>query len=160
MKTSILALLLIVSYAYGDELKLGFYPAQSEGGLPSAVAIDNIEKSADRVIWYSKARDFDLGIGAVTDKSRSPIEFKFDQIKRFLADEKHKDLVVIYFDKSVMWNEKEFVRKRADEVTDQMLKVGYKRVVVLGAHSSGVHYVADTNIKTKKAEQVGRGKRE
>jgi hypothetical protein len=157
MKYPILALLLIASHVFGDVLKLGFYPAFAEEGGPTAEAMWDLEKSADRVVWHDKAKNFDLGLGAITDGARSPIEFNFDQIKSFLEGEKHKDLIVVYFDKTVMWNEKEFVSERAREVSKQMLDVGYKRVIVLGAHSMGVHYVADTNLETKKAEQAGTG---
>jgi hypothetical protein len=55
---------------------------------------------------------------------------------------------------TVMWNEQDFINTRTAEVIKQMKEVGYKRVVILGAHSSGVHYVADTSLKQPRAEQV------
>ncbi len=155
MKCSILALLLVASQACADDLNLGFYPILADGDAATADAMWTLEKSADRVVGYDKARDFDLGLGVITGGTRSPIELKFDQIEQFLTDEKHKSLIVVYFDKTVMWDDNEFIRERADEVTKQMLKVGYKRVVILGAHSMGVHYVADSNLETKKAEPKG-----
>jgi hypothetical protein len=157
MKLLTLTLLLFGSFAFGEELKLGFYPAHAEGDAPTADLIWKLEKSADREVWHDKAKNFDLGLGEVTGGARSPIDFKFEQIVGFLTDERHKDLIVVYFDKTVMWNEKEFISARADEVTKQMLGVGYKRVIILGAHAFGVHYVADTMLESKTAEQAGSG---
>jgi hypothetical protein len=138
---------LVVSLSKGSELELGFYPALPESNEQSASLIFDIEKQADRTIWHDKEKNFDIGLGKVTDGSRNPIQLKFDEIKDFLSDERHKDLIVVWFDKSVMWNDKPFITKRATEVTKQMKEVGFKRVVILGAAGSGVHYVADTQLK-------------
>lgn len=149
MKYPILAFLLFTSHAFGDELKPGFYPAAVDGDTPTAEAIWDLEKEADRVVWHDEDKIYDIALEKVTDGTRSPTKLNSNQIKDFLAAEKHKVLIVVYFDKTVMRNEDEFVSARAREVTSLMLGIGYDRVVVLGAHSSGVHYIDDTNLYSK-----------
>jgi len=122
---------------------------------PGEKQLFGLEQKADRVMWYNKSREFDLNLGPIEDDARSPVYLKFSQIEWFLQWEKHKGMVVVWFDKSVMWNEKNFIAQRAGEVTGQMKKVGYARVIILGAHSNGIHYVADS--KFADAEQRAGG---
>lgn len=131
---------------FAEPLKPGFYGAFAEGGEARAAAmrVFEAEQKADRVVRTDFARDFDLGLGKVEKGIRFPVRHKFDEIKEFLIEERHKNFVVVWFDKSIMWNEKDLVQQRLNEVVGQMKEVGYKRVVVLGAHSSGVHVLIDT----------------
>lgn len=146
MKSAILALWFVPLAAFGDKLPLGFSPVAAPDARPSAATILKIEAKANRVVWQSKEKKFDLGLGKVADGARSPIHLSFDEIEEFLKQEKPKGLIVVWFDKATMWNEQDFVRTRADEVVKPMTDVGYKRVVILGAHGAGVHYVADTDL--------------
>ena len=149
MKALLIAfgLVLITTPAFAAELQLGFYPVASENDGPTCDLLFEIEKKADRTIWYDKEENFDLGLGEVIDGARHSMDLKFDQIKSFLKKEKHKDLIVVWFDKTVMWNEKPFIEERAKKVTGLLQEAGYKRVVILGAHAFGAHYVADTSLK-------------
>jgi len=149
MKQALLAILLLSSGLSAGELKLGFYSVFSEDDRAAADAISEIEAKADRTIRCDRERNFDLGLGKTVNGGRSPMALKFDEIESFLKDEPHKNLIVVRFDKSVMWNEWDFVSKRTEEVFQQMTAVGYKRVVILGAHGSGVHYLADSLLKTE-----------
>ncbi|MBL9160516.1 MAG: hypothetical protein JNJ70_23745 [Verrucomicrobiales bacterium] len=149
MKLALLALIVISSNLCGEELELGFYPAIPDDQSLSSDVIFEIERNADRTLRYNREKKFDLGL--------APREFTFLEIKSFLEAERHKNLIVVWFDKTVMWNEQEFIRERTDEVVRQMRGVGYTRVVILGGHSAGVYYVADTNLTTKMGEQDGAG---
>jgi hypothetical protein len=100
MKHSILILLLVTSSLSGEERALGFYSVISEDGRPTADAIFTIEAKADRTIWHDQDKNFDLGLGKVSDGARTPIDLKFPEIKSFLERERHKDLVVVWFDKT------------------------------------------------------------
>ena len=153
IKFACLAFLLIEARAVGDEPKLGFYPALTEDGQPADNVISSIEAKADRVVWWDIKERFDLGLGGITDGVRSPIKLSYEEIREFLKDEKHKGLIVVRFDKSVMWNENEVILERAGKVVKQMTAVGYLRVVILGAHAVGVHYIADTDLEPREAER-------
>lgn len=153
MKLATFVLLLIASNVNGSELHLGFYPAVPKNGQITAQVIFEIESKADRTIHYDRERNFDLGLEKISGGIRHPIKLSFPEIKFFLERERHKGLIVVWFDKTVMWNEEDFIAKRATEIINRMKEIGYNRVVVLGAHSAGVHYVADTSHNNQQAEQ-------
>jgi len=152
MKLAVFALLLISSGLRGEEFPLGFYSAFPDVGNRPAGVIFELESKADRTMNCGLDGDFDLGLGKVTDGSRSPLNLKFAEIKDFLESERHKDMVVVWFHKILMSGGDEAVARKAAEVTQQMQGVGYKRVVILGMAGAGVHYLADTSLKTKGAE--------
>ncbi|MDP6044891.1 MAG: hypothetical protein QGG25_04720 [Phycisphaerae bacterium] len=120
----------------------GFYAV----GKPEMDQVFELEKKADRVILCNDSREFDIGLGPKKDEVVRPIYLKFDQIEQYLKREKHKDIVVVWFDKSVMQHKNDLVSQRAAEVTGLLKKVGYRRVIILGAHSQGVHYLSDSKL--------------
>jgi hypothetical protein len=135
-----------VSDLYSSELQFGFYPLEAEEKELSAHVIFELEKKADRSIRQDE--DGNFGLGKMSGGVLDHIGFRFAEIENFLKNEKHKELVVVWFDPSVMVRENEFVRNRTAEVIDQMKNFGYERVVVLGvgnAPPKGIHYLADTN---------------
>ena len=152
MKLAALAFLLFASSLHGQELELGFYYIFPDAGRRQAGVIFELEAKADRRMTCDDEGNFDLGLGTIADDLRTPIPFKFPQIRYFLEQERHKEMVVVSFEKLVMAGGDEAVAKKAAEVTQQMQGVGYKRVVILGMAGSGVHYIADTNLKAKAAE--------
>ena len=154
MKAILAAVLLTASSLYSGELPLGFYPALPEDGQLGSDQVHKIIEQADRVILYDNEKNFDLGLGKVVNGIRHPITLTFAEMQGFLEDERHKQLIVVNFDKTLMWNKDEFIQSRAREVIHQMRSVGYKRVVITGAHSVGVHYLADTNLEEAQAEPV------
>jgi hypothetical protein len=131
---------------------LGFYSAFPDADSRPVGVIFELESKADRTMNCDLDGDFDLGLGKVTDGSRSPLNLKFPEIKDFLESERHKNMVVVWFHKILMSGGDEAVAKKAAEVTQQMQGVGYKQVVILGMAGAGVHYVADTNSKAKGAK--------
>lgn len=157
MKIIISALFLTLLSAFGAERQLGHYSLLPGDGELDATPIFEIRDKADREIWCGIDGDFDLGLGKVTDGSRTPMYLTFDVIRNFLAQERHKGLVVLWFEKFTMSSEDSILAERVKLVTKQMQEVGFRRVVILGASSSGVHYVADTELETKNAEQAGTG---
>ncbi len=150
MKNALIHLILLCLCAGSAlGLELGFYPGfQPDGKSGGDKQVFALEKQANRVLWQEK----------VKDGTRTPEEHKISGIQDLLRREKSKECVLVWFDKSIMWSEKEFVQTRAVEVTRQMRQIGYKRVIILGAHGSGVHYVADTALQTRSRKQVADGK--
>lgn len=134
-------------------LEPGFYSVFPEDGKPTADRVFKLQASADRVLRYDGGGRFDLGLGGVVKGDDvfpvwrdSPIMLKFDQIGYFLQTEKHKNLVVVEFGKSVMWDDKPVIRQEVEKVTGWMRQAGYRRIVILGMHSSGTHCLADTSL--------------
>ena len=127
-------------------LELGFYSGFSDSQEERALeeALFALRDSADRTLRYDGAQQFDLGIGRVENGITSPSLFDFAEIEAFLRDERHKNLVVVTFGKPIMWNEEDLIQRHVEEVTRLLRGVGYQRVVILGSHAQGIHYVADT----------------
>jgi len=146
MKLILAAIFLPLSLLNAADLPLGFYPVISDEGKPTAHVIFEIESKADRTISYDDEKNYDLGLEKITDGEKSQIRFKFEEIKDFLEREKHKDLIVVWFEKLVMANKDEPVSAQAKAVVTQMKAAGYKRVVILGASGFGVHYLADSGL--------------
>lgn len=150
MKIILLALFMSIPQLHGEELPLGYYSVMPEEGERGSAPIFAIRDRADREITYGNDKDYDLGLGKVTDGSRSPIYHTFGEIQRFLEQERHKEMVVVWFEKFMMSREDSVRSERVKEVINQMQQVGYKRVVILGMSASGVHYVADTELNKDK----------
>lgn len=153
MKIVLLALFLIIPQLHGDDLRLGYYSVMPEKGELGLAPIFALRDRADREIIYGNDKDYDLGLGKVTDGSRSPIYHSFGEIQRFLEQERHKEMVVVWFEKFLMTREESVRSERVKEVINQMQQVGYKRVVILGMSSTGVHYVADTELNKNKQKK-------
>ncbi|RYD30160.1 MAG: hypothetical protein EOP86_20445 [Verrucomicrobiaceae bacterium] len=155
--TSLLPLLLILlAFQAGcahRRLEPGFYSTFSTDGKPTTDRVHKLQASADRVLSYDDGERFDLGLGGVVKGDgafpvmrETPITFKFDQIGYFLQNERHKNLVVVEFGKSVMRNDEPVIRREVEKVTGWMRQAGYRRIVILGMHSSGTHCLADTSL--------------
>jgi hypothetical protein len=143
MKPVISVLLSIISSLNGEQLELGHYPAHTGDGKPNSEAVEQIVSTASKTIWYGDNQNYHIKLGREPNGS-------FQIIRPILEGEPNKDFIVVYFNKSVLANGDEFTAKNAEEVTKQMKEVGYKRVVILGASTFGVHYIADTNKKQNK----------
>lgn len=157
VKKTLLTIILLSSGLSAGELKLGFYSVFSEDDRSAMTAISEIEAKADRTIRCDREKNFDLGLGKIVNGARHRMELKFEEIESFLKNERHKNLIVVDLDKSVMWNQWDFVSQRVEEVLQQMTALGYKRVVILGAHGSGVYYLADSLLKTEAAKPEATG---
>jgi hypothetical protein len=152
MKILLCGLFLIVLTQYGSAIELGFYPSD-ETKRPGCQQLLDLEQRADRLIQCGKDLRFDSGIGPLVDtglegdfsKARSRILFEFAEVESFLQNEKHKGLLVFRFDKSIMWNEQEKIKDYVTRVVELTNSLGYKRVVILGSHAFGLHYLADVN---------------
>lgn len=151
MIRNLAALVFLSLSVVSPALEPGFYPAFDSQEKPGFDELSKLSDTADREIWMDREGKYDLFLGKITDGARHPIELEFSEISFFLQHERHKDLLVVWFDKSIMWNEKDFITKRAREVTGRLRELGYRRIVILGAAGSGMHYVADTGLAEKPA---------
>ena len=151
MKTPIIILGLLIFTTIAQAVEVGWY----QSGSKEFSEVFELEKRADRVLYLNKHMKFDLGIGRIEKSneehlgSRKPIKFDFTEIEDFLLEEKHKDLLVIWFDKTIMWNEKEVIADFISKVETLTLSTGYKRIIILGAHGAGVHFVSDKTVNEK-----------
>ena len=128
-------------------LPLGFYSIFGGGDREAVEQLDAFYDLADRILWYDIKRTYSLGLKQVAaDGYSRAVHFTFDEIEPFLQRERHKGLVLVHFPKTVMWNEHQVIAEHANKVIAQMKAVGYERVVILGVHAEGTHYIADTTI--------------
>ena len=149
MRTLLHTLFLIASIQNASALDLGFYP-DNESTRPGCQELLDLESRADRVIGCGKDLKLDIGVGPLVDtgldgefrKARRPILFEFAEVESFLKNERHKDLLVFRFDKSIMWNEREEIESYVTRIIDLAKRLKYKRVMVLGSHAFGMHYLA------------------
>jgi len=141
MRCLIHFLLPVVFIQLGYALELRYYSVADQG----MTQLTELEASSDRVIWCGKDLKFDIGIRGVGEDSR--IDFNFNQIESFLKEERHKNLLVLYFEKGMMVDKQTPVKGYVSRALLLMKDIGYKRIVILGASGGGVHYLADTDLK-------------
>lgn len=140
------------SYAFDE----GFYPfatSQSKQTKPAQKApyvaplapafkqIQETAASADRVLYCRSIDEIDIGIGSIDHRSnlRHPIFFKRAEIENFLKQEKNKELLTVWFEKTMRFSDRNKL-----ELKPFLNRLGYKRVLILGFHSSGVFVISDT----------------
>lgn len=105
----------------------------------------NLMDEADRTIHYSGNKKYDIGLGPIRGNTRYPILLTLEELRPFLAKEKHRDFIVVYLEKFAMTDGYEYETIAAEQ-TKHMQDLGYERVVVLGASAMGIHYIADTQL--------------
>lgn len=127
----------------------------SKDGDVAMKHLSELEVLADRILVCDKDKKFKIGIVAVGGGYPHLRLFEFCEIEPFLQDEKHKDLILIKLDLSVMEMEKRESRKLMDQVIDQVEKVGYKRIIVFGSGGSRPYYYYDSQLVPPKAKRGG-----
>ncbi len=149
MKPLLFVILLNLSLSLAQAIDIGWHSGESK----TSTEIFELEQSADRVLNLNQRMEFDLGIhriaqsGTGSTRIKRHRTFEFSEIEDFLKSERHKNLLIIWFDKTIMWNEKEIIADFVQKVRAMTDPIGYKRIIIPGAHSSGVHFVFDTAIK-------------
>lgn len=93
-----------------------------------------LRQLADRVIFCPHPDRVDLGI---VDKRGRTIHFSLKQIKRFLSQEKHKDLIVVEFHPPYT--------EHGQIYQKELLNLGYKRVVTSCGHGLGWIVLTDSD---------------
>lgn len=129
-----------------------FYSALSD---PSTEinAVFNNAATADRTISCNGLDEIDVGIGEERKAgprfvtSRFQKYFRRSEVHHFLKSEKHKDLLVIWFEKPIMWQGADKVQSILLEFKNFVSDLGYKRVLILGCHAEGVFVVYDSSEK-------------
>lgn len=120
--------------------------------------LTELQVLADRVLVCDKDKKFEIGIVAVGGGYPHLRKFEFFEIESFLQDEKHKDLILIQLDLSVMEMEKRESRKLMDQVVVQVEKVGYKRIIVFGSGGSRPYYYYDSKLVSPKLKRGAKKK--
>ncbi len=107
-----------------------------------------LEKSADFVVQYSGDEMFDIGVGKTTTsegvKIFSPRGFPADELISFFDRQRHKQLVVVIFEKGVP-----FKGSQQDEVTKvhtYFKERGYKRIVIQQFRATGRPTLSDITV--------------
>ena len=148
LRVAVLAL--FCGCARPPKMELGFYSGFSDSPeeQAQAEALFALRDVANRVLRYDGEQRWHLEIGREENGITTPSLFDFAGIEQLLRDERHKNLVVVTFGKPIMWNEEDVIQRHVGEVTRLLRSVGYQRVVILGSHAQGIHYVADTALAT------------
>lgn len=101
--------------------------------------------SADRSLTCSNSIDrIDIGIADMAEGCRRPIEFTRAELHEFLKNEKHKDLLVVWFDKLLMLKETAAQAEDVSKIKDFVSDLGYKRVLILGIHVFAIPVLYDS----------------
>jgi hypothetical protein len=111
---------------------------------PILTQIFTTANHADRTIHCASIDAIDIGVGRMSGNAMSPIYFKRDEIHEFLKRETHKDLLVVWFWKSIMWKGPTNVQEVLSRIKGFVSDLEYKRVLVLGAHALGLFVVYDS----------------
>jgi hypothetical protein len=89
---------------------------------------------ADLEVRVTGDDQLDVGIGPIKNGGRIPVTFSMDELKYFFELQKHKGFVVVTYDKAAPAGELVDSLKR---LKTYFASAGYKRILLLHAHSSG-----------------------
>ena len=99
-------------------------------------------KSSDMLIRYSPSgKTFDIGVGELKNGLRSPILFSINELEYFFNEQNNKNFIVILIEVSP--KTQKTIQKSVVELKDYFNRVGYKRILVLGAHATGMIIYCD-----------------
>jgi len=146
----LILLLVLASVSALHAFEPGFYSGTDASQRAQIDEIIRLEQKADRTLSCGGDLKYDLGLGSVRGRMRHPIEFAREDIEPFLKNERHKDLLVVRCEKTIMWSDDKLLL--IAEVENFVTKLGYKRVLILGDHAFGMHVLKD--IDHKDAEPV------
>lgn len=141
------ALLLFSTATFCLGIEPGFYGISDQAAREAFEA----QQKADRVLWFGAELKCDLGLGRVQDGLRTPIYLARAEVEDFLKKEKHRALLVVWCDKTIMGSDRK--DRLIADVRAFTSQLGFSRVLLLGSHSSGVHVIAD--LETSKAKPSG-----
>lgn len=111
-----------------------------------------LEARADFVIGFCpRDNRFDIGVGRVDDEGRHPERFAYAQLEHFFQSQKHRDLIVVIFNKNTCTNDE--IQSRVVELNRFFFQVGFKRVVIQQGYGSGRGIWSD---RTNSAPQASR----
>lgn len=129
----------------GWSIEPGFYE-----GEQNRTGIMQTWKQADRTIQCKAVDQIDLGI--LSHPKGYSMYFTPNQVKRFLQAEKHKDLLVVLLQQSIMAADEKNGQKALTKLEPFLDTLGYKRVLVLGAHAFGTFVVLDKKYTVQTAQ--------
>lgn len=121
-------------------LDRGFYP---RGSNPSKF---KELKECDRVLNVRELDEIDIGLH--TDIG-NPIFFKRVEILDFLKNERHKNLLVVRFEKYLTFRSSKGNNPELENFKLFLRETGYSRVVILGSHSVGFSVIDDLKYNPK-----------
>lgn len=121
----------------------GWYASEKNDMIFKTIA------KADRSLEFTGENEIDIGIGETCILSRynptagrNQITFKVNEIESFLKHEKHKELLVLWFDKNIT-NDKVKKSKTFFTIKPFLDRLGFHRILVLGSHGAGVFVIRD-----------------
>lgn len=134
-----IALLSVLIAIGAHALEPGFYSANDRAKVDQ---VFQVSTNADRELTFNADLRCDLGLGAVRNGARTAIYLSQEEVEPFLKREKHKALIVVWCDKRIMSSKKK--ETLIAEVKTFATRLGYQRVLILGAHGAGVYVIADS----------------
>lgn len=121
------------------KLEPGFYSV-FKNEIKSDEAVFELARKGDRVLWFSPDID-NISFGQET--------FTRAEMKRALSRDSKKNLLVAWFQKSIMWGGESEIEKTVEQLMPFFEDLGYRRLLILGCHSSGVFVVRDEILNAK-----------
>jgi hypothetical protein len=101
---------------------------------------------ADQFIFCEGIDKFYLHESRTASLSADPSKsFSRADLKVFLAKQSRKDLVVILCSKQVTWTSPKKLERMTREIRQCFHDVGYKRILILGAHAFGIRVLVDSS---------------
>lgn len=135
-----------------EKVDFGFY----SGDAPEVQLIfDSLDDNDIRINCYSELR-CKISSRVPTESVDSAGVLKLASIKPLLQASKHKRLLFISLEKTIMKRGPDVVRRVVRAFLEMTKDTGFKRVVILGAAGNGVHYLADTARKDLEHGTKGR----
>lgn len=119
-----------------------------------------LSSSATELAWMNSDYEFnfrlqyDTVITEELDTLYNPIRLSKDETINHLNNSKNKRLLVIWFDKSVMWSGPDKEKLVLDTVRTLTNSLGFDRVTIFGAHCCGIIYLSDTCLGRNQSKNI------
>jgi hypothetical protein len=106
----------------------------------------------DRLLYCRGLDQIDIGVDEEQNSSGQSAEpgrrikyFSRDQLRSFLMHEKHKDLLVVAFEKPLIWKGPEEVKRCSTAFQSFLKEFGYKRIVIIGSSAFSTWVLFDSS---------------
>ncbi len=111
-------------------------------GYSTDEEIWNLIESADMVADYTFRGRININVGKLEGNVHHPITFNLEELEYYFDKQKHKDLIVIWFDKRAQVDG-EKIQKLVEQLNKYFFQRGYKRIVLLQGLGDGVGLYSD-----------------
>ncbi len=112
-----------------------------------------LEATADLVVCYDPHnKEIDLGIGRSDGHTREVVPFSLDALYKFFDDQRHKNLIVIIFEKHMLDDAE--LQVEVNRIRDYFVSRGYKRISIQQGLGGGRGEHLDYKVEQPGADQA------